>query len=128
MHRGAAPGVCEIPAATGNIPTSSGPQETEPIERHAGKGQDSLNPVVLGVSRFGKRAVSTSELFWLTNARVARLVPCFPRSHGKPCVDARRVLNRIIYIHRNGLRWCDTPKEYGPHSRRDLDPSNRGEK
>ena len=25
-----------------------------------------------------------------------------------------RVLSGIIFITRNGLRWCDAPKEYGP--------------
>jgi len=29
-------------------------------------------------------------------------------------VDDRRVLSGIIFINRNGLRWCDAPKEYGP--------------
>jgi hypothetical protein len=24
------------------------------------------------------------------------------------------VLSGIIFINRNGLRWCDAPKEYGP--------------
>jgi transposase len=38
----------------------------------------------------------------------------FPKSHGKPRVDDRRVLSGIIFINRNGLRWCDAPKEYGP--------------
>ena len=33
---------------------------------------------------------------------------------GKPRVDDRRVLGGIIFINRNGLRWCDAPKEYGP--------------
>ena len=33
---------------------------------------------------------------------------------GKPRVDDRRVLNGIIFINRNGLRWCDAPREYGP--------------
>jgi transposase len=33
---------------------------------------------------------------------------------GKPRVDDRRVLSGIIFINRNGLRWCDAPKEYGP--------------
>ena len=28
--------------------------------------------------------------------------------------DDRRVLSGIIFINRNGLRWCDAPKEYGP--------------
>ncbi len=44
-----------------------------------------------------------------------RLKPFFPKSHGKPRVDDRRVLSGIIFINRNGLRWCDAPKEYGPY-------------
>lgn len=55
-----------------------------------------------------------SKLFWLTDARMARLQPFFPKSHGKPRVDDRRVLSGIIFINCNGLRWCDAPKEYGP--------------
>ena len=54
-----------------------------------------------------------SNLFWLTEAPMARLQPFFPKSHGKPRVDDRRVLSGIIFINRNGLRWCDAPK-YGP--------------
>ncbi|ARC88521.1 hypothetical protein B5V46_07795 [Rhodovulum sp. MB263] len=30
-------------------------------------------------------------------------------------VDDQRVLSGIIFINRNGLRWRDAPKEYGPH-------------
>ena len=56
-----------------------------------------------------------SNLFWLTDAQMERLKPFFPKSHGKPRVDDRRVLSGIIFINRNGLRWCDAPKEYGPH-------------
>ena len=56
-----------------------------------------------------------SNLFWLTEAQMARLEPFFPKSHGKPRVDDRRVLSGIIFINRNGLRWCDAPAEYGPH-------------
>jgi len=55
-----------------------------------------------------------SNLYWLTDAQMERLKPFFPKSHGKPCVDDRRVLSGIIFINRNGLRWCDAPKEYGP--------------
>ncbi len=55
-----------------------------------------------------------SNLFWLTDAQTARLEPFFPKSHGKPRVDDRRVLSGIIFINRNGLRWCDAPREYGP--------------
>lgn len=56
-----------------------------------------------------------SNLFWLTDAQMARLAPYFPKYYGKPRVDDRRVLSGIIFINRNGLRWCDAPREYGPH-------------
>ena len=56
-----------------------------------------------------------SNLFWLTDEQIVRLRPFFPKSHGKPRVDDRRVLSGIIFINRNGLRWSDAPKEYGPH-------------
>ena len=58
--------------------------------------------------------VIMSNLFWLTDEQVERLRPFFPKSHGKPRVDDQRVLSGIIFINRNGLRWCDAPKEYGP--------------
>ena len=55
-----------------------------------------------------------SNLFWLTDEQMSRLQPFFPRSHGRPRVDDRRVLSGIIFINRNGLRWRDAPREYGP--------------
>ena len=55
-----------------------------------------------------------SNLFWLSDEQMARLKPFFPKSHGRPRVDDRRVLSGIIFINRNGLRWRDAPKEYGP--------------
>ncbi len=55
-----------------------------------------------------------SNLYWLSEAQMERLKPFFPKSHGKPRVDDRRVLSGIIFINRNGLRWCDVPREYGP--------------
>jgi transposase len=55
-----------------------------------------------------------SNLYRLSGAQMARLQPYFPKSHGVPRVDDRRVLSGIIFINRNGLRWCDAPKEYGP--------------
>lgn len=45
---------------------------------------------------------------------MARLKPFFPKGHGKPRVDDRRLLSGIILINRNGLRWHDAPREYGP--------------
>ena len=56
-----------------------------------------------------------SNLFWLTEAQMERLRPFFPKSHGKPRVDDRRVLSGILHILRNGLRWQDAPPVYGPH-------------
>ena len=56
-----------------------------------------------------------SDLFWLSDAQLARLEPYFLKSHGKPRVDDRRGLSGIIFLNRNGLRWRDAPAEYGPH-------------
>jgi transposase len=55
-----------------------------------------------------------SDLYWLTDEQMARLQPFFPKSHGRPRVDDRRVLSGIIFVNRNGLRWRDAPREYGP--------------
>ena len=55
-----------------------------------------------------------SHLFWLTDEQMKRLKPFFPKSHGRPRVDDRRVLSGIIFINRNGLRWRDAPAAYGP--------------
>lgn len=55
-----------------------------------------------------------SNLFWLTEAEMDRLRPFFPKSHGRPRADDRRVISGIIFINRNGLRWCDAPLVYGP--------------
>ncbi len=55
-----------------------------------------------------------SDLYWLTDAQMAKLEPFFPKSHGMPRVDDKRVLSGIIFINRNGLRWRDAPAAYGP--------------
>ena len=56
-----------------------------------------------------------SVLYCLTDEQMARLQPYFPKSHGKPRVDDRRVLSGIVFVNRNGLRWRDAPAAYGPH-------------
>lgn len=56
-----------------------------------------------------------SELFLLTEEQMTRIQVHFPRSHGKPRVDDRRVISGIIYVIRYGLEWKDAPKGYGPH-------------
>ena len=55
-----------------------------------------------------------SNLFWLTEAQMARLRPFFPKGHGRQRVDGLRALSGIIFINRNGLWWYDAPREYGP--------------
>jgi len=56
-----------------------------------------------------------SALHWLTDEQMVRLQPYYPKSHGRPRVDDQRVLSGIIFVNRNGLRWRDAPKDYGPH-------------
>ena len=51
----------------------------------------------------------------LTEAQMRRIEPYFPLSHGIERVDDRRVISGIIFVIRNGLRWRDAPREYGPH-------------
>ncbi|MBX5000949.1 IS5 family transposase [Rhizobium lentis] len=56
-----------------------------------------------------------SDLMLLSDAQMRRIEPYFPLSHGVPRVDDRLVLSGIIFVLRNGLRWRNAPKEYGPH-------------
>lgn len=56
-----------------------------------------------------------SYLFWLSEPQMRKIEPYFPRSHGVPRVDDRRVISGIIFVIRNGLRWRDAPADYGPH-------------
>ena len=55
------------------------------------------------------------DLIWLSDAQMRQIEPYFPLSHGVPRVDDRKVISGIIFVIRNGLRWRDAPKEYGPH-------------
>ena len=54
-------------------------------------------------------------LFWLSERQFNRIKPYFPLSHGVPRADDRRVISGIVFVIKNGLRWRDAPKEYGPH-------------
>jgi transposase len=53
--------------------------------------------------------------FWLYKKQLAWLKPYFPLSHWMPRVDDRKVVNGIIHVIRNRLRWQDTPDVYGPY-------------
>jgi len=61
------------------------------------------------------RGLKMSDLLWLTDEQMERLRTFFPKSHGKPRVNDRRVPSGIIFVNRNGLRWRDAPREYGPY-------------
>ena len=56
-----------------------------------------------------------SELFLLSPLQMSKIEPYFPRSHGIPRVDDRRVISGIVYVLKHGLQWRDAPREYGPH-------------
>lgn len=56
-----------------------------------------------------------SDLPMLSDVQMRRIKPHFPLSHGVPRGDDRRVLSGIIYVIKNGLRWCDAPAGYGAH-------------
>ena len=56
-----------------------------------------------------------SDYFYLSEKQLNRIRPYFPKSHGVPRVDDRRVLSGIIHVLKRGLQWRDAPAEYGPH-------------
>ena len=56
-----------------------------------------------------------TDLFWLSHKQLDRIKPYFPRPHGVPRADDLKVISGIVFVIKNGLRWRDAPKEYGPH-------------
>jgi transposase len=44
-----------------------------------------------------------------------RIEPYNPLSHQVPRVDDRKVISGVDFVIRNGVRWRDAPKDYGPH-------------
>ena len=55
-----------------------------------------------------------SDLIWLSEAQMRKIEPYFSLPHGVPRGDGRRIIRGIIFILRNGLRWRDARKDYGP--------------
>jgi putative transposase len=53
--------------------------------------------------------------YLLSQAQMRRIEPYFPLSHGIPRVDDRLIVSAIIFVIKNGLRWRDAPRSYGPH-------------
>ena len=56
-----------------------------------------------------------SDLFLSSQAQMRRIEGYFPLSHGIARVDDRKIVSAIVFVIRNGLRWRDAPREYGPH-------------
>ncbi len=53
--------------------------------------------------------------FTLSSQQFNRIRPYLPLARGFPRVDDVLVISGIIYVIRNGLRWCDAPAAYGSH-------------
>ncbi len=56
-----------------------------------------------------------SDLTLLSEAQMRQIKPYFPLSRGIPRVDDRKIISGMIFVIRNGLRWREAPKGYGPH-------------
>ena len=56
-----------------------------------------------------------ADLFLLSRVQMRRIEGYFPRSHGIARVDDRRIVSAIVFVIKNGLRWRDAPRDYGPH-------------
>jgi len=44
-----------------------------------------------------------------------RIEGYFPLSHGVARVYDRRIVSAIVFVIKNGLRWRDALRDYGPH-------------
>lgn len=53
--------------------------------------------------------------YLLSEAQMRRIEPFFLLLHGIPRVDDRLIVSAIIFVIKNGLRWRDSPRSYGPH-------------
>jgi putative transposase len=54
-------------------------------------------------------------LFLLSRVQMRRIERYFPLTHGIARVDDRRIVSAIVFVIKNGLRWRDAPRDYGPH-------------
>jgi len=58
-----------------------------------------------------------SGLFWLNDEQWAAIEPHLPHNQpGAQRVDDRRVISGILHVLKTGCRWCDCPRDYGPHT------------
>jgi transposase len=66
-------------------------------------------PKAGAIHRWGEEALPERDPWMLSEARMRRIEPPFPLSHGIPRVDDRRIVSAIIFVIRNGLRCRDAP-------------------
>jgi transposase len=60
-----------------------------------------------------------SDLFWLSEAQMARLTPLLPTdTPGKPWADDRRVISGIVHVLRSGRPRWHAPHAITVHRRR----------
>lgn len=57
-------------------------------------------------------ALLLSEVWLLIKAQMRRIPLYFPLAQGIPWVDDLRIINGVIFVVRNGLRWRDSPPRY----------------
>ena len=57
------------------------------------------------------RSGDMTDLYGLSDEQMAKLSPFFPKSHGKPRVDDRRVLSGIIFINRKPIQKAPQDRE-----------------
>jgi transposase len=55
-----------------------------------------------------------SHLFWRDQEHLKRIRHLVPKPRGIARIDGRRVLNGVMHVIGDGLRWRDAPSEYGP--------------
>jgi transposase len=80
-------------------------------ERFAAMEDTGFDVQVLSLTAPGVQSLEPDQAIALQTASTILLL----RRCGRTRVDDRRVLSGIIFVNRNGSRWCDAPKDYGPH-------------
>ena len=79
------------------------------------RGEDSLFSKKGNQGIAGGTEVPMHTLLYLSESQLERIKLFFPRSHGTPRVNGRRVVSGIGYVIKHRLQWREAPAEHGPH-------------
>ena len=63
-----------------------------------------------------------NDLSLLSETRMAKISPYFPKPHGVQRVDDRKVISGIVYVLKTGWQWKHAPKTYVWSSQNSLQP------